>query len=147
MVTKMTEAHILQVAALEALCFSEPWSEFAIQEAISMPHTVGLVYLKHREVAGYLLAQQVYESVHINTFCVAPAYRRQGIGSRLLHELETQTMEKGAEHITLEVRESNESALACYKQRGFFPVGKRKGFYHAPVEDALILRKDQRKGV
>jgi ribosomal-protein-alanine N-acetyltransferase len=42
----------------------------------------------------------------------------------------------------LEVRESNSAARALYASRGFLAVGRRRGYYRSPVEDALVLRRD-----
>ena len=73
---------------------------------------------------------------------VSPAYRRQGIGESLMVALMEALKERGIESLTLEVRASNEGAIALYDRLGFQQVGRRPNYYTDPREDALIMRKE-----
>ena len=72
---------------------------------------------------------------------VSPDYRRQGIAKLLLLSLQQSLTEQDVHSLTLEVRRSNEPAIALYAKEGFLQVGCRKNYYRHPTEDALILRK------
>ena len=74
----------------------------------------------------------------ITNVVVHPAYRRQGIATALLAELETYGKAHDLTRITLEVRASNQKAIALYEQMGYEKEGVRPGFYDSPKEDALI---------
>ena len=73
---------------------------------------------------------------------VAPDYRRQGVGEKLILALVDALKERGSHWLMLEVRQSNAPARALYAKLGFAEVGRRKNYYSKPREDALILRKE-----
>ena len=137
----MTDAHVEQVAALEKLCFCDPWSENSIRTELSNPLSLWLVALDGERVAGYIGSQSVQGESDMMNVAVDPAYRRQGIGEQLVTQLALQLKELGNESLTLEVRISNEGAIALYKKLAFEQVGRRPNYYRNPKEDALILRK------
>ena len=76
---------------------------------------------------------------HIATIAVAPEHRRQGIADVLMVELLKVAGERGYDEVTLEVRVSNEAAIALYERHGLSEVGRRKGYYGDNGEDALIM--------
>lgn len=80
----------------------------------------------------------ILEEAHITLLGIDPAYRRQGLGQLLLYVLLTCAQQRGLERATLEVRVSNQSAIALYEQFGFRRAGCRKHYY-PNGEDALIL--------
>jgi ribosomal-protein-alanine N-acetyltransferase len=53
----------------------------------------------------------------------------------------------GARRATLEVRVSNQSARRWYEFLGFRVAGTRRHYYTNPVEDALILWRDDPAGL
>lgn len=137
----MTDAHVEQVAALEKLCFCDPWSKNSIRTELSNPLSLWLVALDGERVAGYIGSQSVQGESDMMNVAVDPAYRRQGIGEQLVTQLAVQLKELGNESLTLEVRISNEGAIALYGKLAFQQVGRRPNYYRNPKEDALILRK------
>lgn len=137
----MTEAHVAQVAALEAQCFSLPWTRELMENELTNPLSLWLVAVLGDQVAGYVGSQQVMDEADVMNLAVAPAFRRQGIGSALLAELERRLAQHGTAWLTLEVRASNEGAIALYEGRGYRQAGRRPRYYSRPVEDALILKK------
>lgn len=80
----------------------------------------------------------ILEEAHITLLGVDPVYRRQGLGQLLLYVLLASAQQRGLERATLEVRVSNQSAIALYEQFGFRRAGCRKHYY-PDDEDALIL--------
>lgn len=142
MIVPMREEHALQVAALEKLCFSDPWSEASIRSELHNPLSTWLVCEKDGVVAGYIGAQSVPPEADIMNLAVAPDCRRQGIGAELLCAMSELLHRQGIGFLFLEVRPSNSAAIVLYERHGFVRVGRRPKYYVNPTEDALILRKE-----
>lgn len=141
-IEKMNERHVAQIAALEKLCFSDPWSEGSIASELNNPLSLWLVALDGEQVAGYIGSQSVMGESDMMNVAVHPDCRRQGIAEALIKELQQQLQALGNNCLTLEVRASNESAIALYEKLNFEQVGRRPNYYRHPKEDALILRKE-----
>lgn len=138
--TTMTAAHVPQIAALEQLCFSDPWSQRSIASELENPLSLWLVALDGSQVAGYVGSQSVLGEADMMNLAVSPAYRRQGVGEALVTALIAQLSEVAVHCLTLEVRVSNTAAQALYAKLGFTQIGRRPRYYTHPQEDALILR-------
>ena len=138
----MDNRHVAQVAALEKQCFSDPWSESSVASELSNPLSAWLVAMDGDVLAGYVGSQSVMGESDMMNIAVDAYYRRQGIAQALIEELVVQLKEKGSHSLTLEVRISNQPAIALYEKLGFVQVGKRLNYYRNPKEDALILRKE-----
>lgn len=141
-VETMRACHVAQVAALEAACFSLPWSEKSIASELENPLSLWLVALAGEKVAGYVGSQAVLDEADLMNLAVAPEFRRQGIATKLLESLEGRLFASGVRSLSLEVRASNEGAKALYEGLGFAQIGRRPNYYYAPKEDGLILRKE-----
>lgn len=139
---KMTEEHAEQVAELEKLCFSDPWSLQSIRSEIQNPLSFWLVAVDNDRVVGYVGSQTVLGWADMMNLAVTPDYRRMGIGENLVSKLIERLKEEKTTCLTLEVRVSNVSAIRLYNKLGFSEVGRRPNYYHNPREDALILRKE-----
>lgn len=142
MIQKMTVSHVSQVAELEKICFSDPWSETSIASELNNPLALWLVATEEGRVVGYVGSQTVMGETDMMNVAVHPDFRRQGIAEGLVEELvsELKRLESGC--LTLEVRASNEPAQKLYEKLGFFQIGKRPNYYRNPREAALILRKE-----
>lgn len=143
--TNMERCHVPQVAALEKICFCDPWSEGSVASELENPLSRWLVALEGEQVLGYVGSQTVLDESDMMNLAVDPAFRRRGIARALVCALIEQLRKMGSRCLTLEVRASNESAQALYACLGFVQVGRRKNYYHHPKEDALILRKEWEK--
>ena len=141
-ITNMRPQHVAQVAALEKLCFSDPWSEKSVASELNNPLSLWLVALDGDRVAGYIGSQTVMDESDMMNVAVHPDYRKQGIATGLIVGLVEELHKKGSRCLTLEVRASNTPAISLYEKLGFRQVGLRKNYYHNPKEDALILRKE-----
>ena len=139
---KMETEHVAHVAALELECFSAPWSENAISSELENPLSTWFVAMDKGEFAGYVGSQAVMGEADMMNLAVKPCYRRQGIAEGLVNALVADLKEQEVYSLTLEVRASNEAAIALYNKLGFLEVGRRPGYYTKPKEDALILRKE-----
>lgn len=135
----MTEVVVPQVAALEAACFSTPWSESSIRSELENPYAIWLVAMEGDTLAGYLGVQFGPDGGDIMTIATAPAFRGQGIGKQLLSAMVQILREKQLGWLTLEVRPSNAAAVGLYEAMGFREVGRRPRYYKKPTEDALLM--------
>ncbi len=138
----MQHRHIEAIAALEKLCFSDPWPFEAIFPELLNPLSMWLVAEEDGKVVGYVGSQAVPPEADIMNVAVHPQCRRRGIAQELLERLQTALKAKGIKSLALEVRASNAPAIALYEGMGFQQVGLRKNYYRTPKEDALILRKE-----
>ena len=138
----MNASHVAQVAVLEKLCFTTPWSENSVAGELQNPLSLWLVAAEGDRVAGYVGSQSVMEESDMMNVAVHPDFRRQGIARLLIDELIRALKEKNCTSLSLEVRASNAPAIGLYEALGFSQVGKRPNYYRNPKEDALILRKE-----
>ena len=141
-IRKMTAREVPQVAELEKLCFAMPWSEKSVAGELDNPLALWLVAMEGDRLAGYVGSQTVMDETDMMNLAVAPQFRRQGVGETLVNALTASLKELGSRCLTLEVRDSNEAARALYGKLGFTEIGRRRGYYRDPREDALILRKE-----
>ncbi len=138
----MNTTHIEQIADLEKLCFSDPWSVNSISSELNNPLSIWVVATDGERLAGYVGSQSVMGWADMMNLAVYPEYRRMGVAEHLISELICRLKEIEVTCLTLEVRASNAPAINLYTKLGFFEVGRRPGYYHNPKEDALILRKE-----
>ncbi|MDO4553428.1 MAG: ribosomal protein S18-alanine N-acetyltransferase [Bacillota bacterium] len=129
------------MAALDRICFAVPWSQESFRQELEENDLA--LYLAAEDsggaLAGYAGLWLVAGAGHITNVAVRPDCRRQGLGKKLLLALFREAADQGAEAFTLEVRPSNEAALALYQSLGFTQEGRRKKYYADNGEDALIL--------
>ena len=112
-VVPMQADHLDELARLERICFSRPWSRT-------------------------MLAEEGY----ITNVAVFPEYRRRGVAEQLIAVFDKFARGNRLAFLTLEVRPSNAAAIALYQRFGFEEVGRRRNYYDLPKEDALILTKN-----
>ena len=134
----MAACHIPQIAALERLCFSEPWSEKSLSEEIENPAAYFIAAVENGAVLGYAGMHTVLGESYVDNIAVLPAHRGRGIGRALTAALVGHARAGGA-FITLEVRASNVPAVSLYASLGFEKAGVGRDFYKAAREDALIF--------
>ena len=144
-IVPMEERHLDDLARLERLCFSRPWSRQALKEELTNPAVCFLVGEEAGEVLGYAGMHCAAGECYVDNVAVFPEARRQGVGRKLMEALLQAAAARGGEFLSLEVRPSNLEALALYRGLGFREVGRRRRFYDDPVEDGLLLTKDLKK--
>ena len=138
----MNESHVEQIAQLEKICFSDPWSINSIASELGNPLSVWVVAVENGIVAGYVGSQSVLGWADMMNLAVAPEFRRRGVAEHLVNKLIDHLHKSEVSCLTLEVRVSNAPAISLYEKLGFVNVGRRPNYYHNPKEDALILRKE-----
>ena len=137
-IRRLTYSDLPHVIAIERRAFPTPWSLSMFVLELSKPSGICLAAEIDGRLAGYLVCSR-YDTVwHLMNVAVDPAWRRQGIASGLMNHL-FDTADRPHEQYTLEVRESNDGAIALYERFGFRGAGHRRAYYHDNREDALIM--------
>jgi ribosomal-protein-alanine N-acetyltransferase len=143
-----------RIASIERASFSDPWTFETFSATLALRHLRFLVAEESGRaggaggggaaptVVGDVVALVMADEGEIADLAVVPSARRRGIARSLLERTTADAMEAGVRALYLEVRESNAAARALYQAVGFEPVGRRRGYYQHPSEDALLLRRD-----
>jgi ribosomal-protein-alanine N-acetyltransferase len=129
------------ILEIERGCFSDPWSERSFRSLLGAPRTWFRVVEQSGAVVGYLVAWHIGDEAELANLAVHPPARRLGLGAKLLDDLVAAVNVPPGKTIHLEVRASNAAAQGLYRSRGFQEVGRRRGYYQRPTEDALLLRR------
>jgi len=137
-IRRLTYSDLPHVIAIERRAFPTPWSLSMFVLELSKPSGICLAAVQSGRLAGYLVCSR-YDTVwHVMNVAVDPARRREGIATSLMTHL-FDTADRPHEQYTLEVRESNDAAIALYERFGFRGAGHRRAYYHDNREDALIM--------
>ena len=117
-----------------------PWNLEQIQVNLSQDQTWYALAFDGVEVIGFLAVQENLFEAEVLQIAVKKAYQGQGIASVLFATLPTD------KEIFLEVRKSNQRAQAFYKKEKMAVISERKAYYHDPVEDAIIMKREIDEG-
>ena len=117
-----------------------PWTLEQIQADLSQDQTWYAVALDGAEVIGFLAVQENFFEAEVLQIAVKKSYQGQGIASALFATLPTD------KEIFLEVRKSNQRAQVFYKKEKMVVIAERKAYYHDPVEDAIIMKREVDEG-
>jgi len=141
-IERMSENDLEEVARLERLCFSDPWSRRSFEEELKHRFSIPLVVKSGTKVIGYACLWHIDDQMEIANFAVSPEFRRKGIGKMTMERVLAEAERRGCLSVMLSVRESNEAALNLYAKSGFVEVERRKNYYRVPTEDAIIMAKN-----
>lgn len=142
-IVPMNADHLDEVAELERICFSTPWSRNMLAEELDNMLSAFLVALDDTDrVVGYAGVQVILDEGYITNIAVRPECRRQGVAAKLLQVFLDFAKANKLSFLTLEVRASNYDAIALYGSRGFRSMGRRKNYYEHPREDAIIMTRE-----
>ena len=146
------EYDIPDVLRIERASFADPWSADSFLNSLELERIRFLVAEERREgdggeagdavLLGYVIALAVLEEAEIADIAVSRDARRRGVGGMLLDRVSDELAQRGVRSLYLEVRESNTAARSLYGSREFKQVGRRRGYYRQPSEDALVLKRD-----
>jgi [ribosomal protein S18]-alanine N-acetyltransferase len=139
-VRPLTYSDLHSVLSIERRSFPTPWSLAMFVLELSKPSGICLAATTERGLIGYLICSRYADVWHLMNVAVTPEERRRGVATTLMRSL---FEEAGPDaRYTLEVRTSNQEAIAMYRQFGFRPAGRRRRYYHDNGEDALIMWLD-----
>lgn len=142
MIIEMNHEHLDRVVELELQLFSSPWPKDAFEyELRENPYSYNYVYLLDEQIAGYCGLWCLFDQAQITNVAVAKEAQRKHIASELMQKIEEKAITQGCETLSLEVRVSNEAAIALYQKFGFEMISVRKGYYQDNHEDAYLMMK------
>lgn len=129
---------------IEEQCFDqEAFTKRQISYLLSDYNTIALVAKANSNIAGFIIAQVEIENNtiygHIITINVAPNYRRKGIATKMLAEIERILKQKSIGECHLEVREDNSAALKLYQNSRYQKIGRLEKYYGK--KHGLYLKK------
>ena len=138
----MSSDDLPMVSDIERRSYDFPWSHGVFRDCLLAGYNCIVLECDER-VAGYGILSIAAGEAHILNLCVDPNYRSYGFGERLLDQILLQARTAEVREIFLEVRPSNQTALALYKKKGFHQVANRPAYYQAQTgrEDAAVLAK------
>ncbi|MEP6495743.1 MAG: ribosomal protein S18-alanine N-acetyltransferase [bacterium] len=148
-IVPVDKADVPAIVEIEKAAFSDPWSARSFHDALAHPSVFFACARGGADgngssgghVLGYVVAWFVADEGEIANLAVAPEGWRQGIGRTLLDAALSEARARKANAVYLEVRDSNERARRLYGSRGFEEIGRRRGYYQLPDEDAIVLRR------
>ncbi len=137
------ETDLNSISRIERAAFADPWTEESFRRLLDAGPAIFLVVESELDaaIAGYVVAFSVGEDGEVLNVAVAEPFRGRGLAGQMLDAALIELGARGVRTAFLEVRESNEAARALYGSRGFGEIGRRRGYYRRPVEDALVLRR------
>ncbi|MBS3819182.1 ribosomal protein S18-alanine N-acetyltransferase [bacterium] len=140
----MEKKDIPSVLEIENQSFANPWREFSFigeidNFPISNPYVI--IHRSEQKIIGYIIYWILNEEAQISNIAVHPHYRKSGIAENVLCQVMDELRNRGVKYVVLEVRPSNQAARFLYNKLGFKVIGVKKGYYHNPSEDALIMGK------
>jgi ribosomal-protein-alanine N-acetyltransferase len=141
-IRRMKEEDLPAVLSIEALCFSNPWSDSTFRGEIqntSVSFPLVVVRRPGDEVVAYIIFWQIRDDVQVNNVAVHPDFRGLGLGETIMRYAIARVRDAGATFMTLEVRQSNMPAMTLYRKLGFEIMGTRKNYYSKPDEDACVM--------
>lgn len=143
LIRRMKEEDLPQIVEIEQENFSIPWSEQSFRDMLCRREMIYLTAVCRGtgEIIGYAGGSAAGEEGDVINIAVRGSEKQKGTGTALLARLLEEMRSAGVREFFLEVREHNVPALRLYTASGFVPVGRRKGYYDRPREDALIMKK------
>lgn len=137
-------AELDDVLAIEQVSFTNPWTR-EMYLADLENRGVSFVYLARnggRRVVGYCSFWRIADELHVNNLAVRPEHRRTGVARAILRRVIDDNARTGARRAFLEVRASNDAARRLYETVGFTVAHVRRNYYTHPMEDALVLQRE-----
>lgn len=135
-----TEADLDALLELERECITPPWTEGQLLAELLNGDTYIVAAQEETEILGFAVLRRMGGEAELFRVAVQAAARRRGIASALMENVLSAAENAEIESVFLEVRASNAAAIALYEKHGFAAVGRRRGYYDAPVEDAAVMR-------
>ena len=113
-----------------------PWTAAQVAEVLRSDVNSCALAADESQLVGFLVWQETDFEAEVLQIAVLPSYQGQKIATALFDFLPAD------KEIFLEVRESNKPALLFYKKEKFEEIARRKAYYHAPVEDAIVMKRE-----
>ena len=147
MLTPMTTEDIDAVRRIASASFDQPWGRQALLDELAF---AGALHIAARIVpapqeatvlVGFIFARMLWDEMHVMKIAVDPRHRRRGVATALLEAAQAEAGVHEAMNVLLEVRASNSTAIAFYRNAGFATIGIRPNYYPQTGEPALVMSK------
>jgi ribosomal-protein-alanine N-acetyltransferase len=138
----LTSADLDRVMPVENAAYAFPWTRGNFVDSLAAGYHARQLRDAAGALAGYYLAMEGVDELHLLNLTVAPAFQRRGLALRLLDDLMAHGRARALHQVWLEVRESNHRAQAIYRRYGFAVIGRRRGYYPAAQgarEEAIVM--------
>ena len=136
---KMTADDVAALVKIENTCFTDPWSENMVADLVDSTWDEVWVLESDEMIVGYINYRFIAGEGELMRIAVLPELRGHGLSRKLMDIMTEDAAKNDVSDITLEVRAGNVPAIGLYKSYGFKEEAVRKGYYHNPTEDALIM--------
>lgn len=147
-ISPMVQADLEEVLRIEYRIYPYPWSRANFTDSMESGYSCWVCRVGG-ELVGYFVVMMAVDEAHLLNIGVAEKRQGMGFGAKLLRAAMNAALTAGGKTLLLEVRPTNERALALYRHYGFQQIGTRRGYYPAPMgrEDALVMRRELLDGV
>ncbi|MBQ9978538.1 MAG: ribosomal protein S18-alanine N-acetyltransferase [Clostridia bacterium] len=136
------KSHASFIASIEACTFTHPQSEGSLAEFFASERNFSVLCFEGDELVSYCTVTTVLDEAQIINVATSEHYKRRGCAHMVMTRVLEECEKRGITLISLEVRESNASAISLYEKLGFLTAGKRRDFYRDPRENALVMIKN-----
>ncbi|MCH9699551.1 MAG: ribosomal protein S18-alanine N-acetyltransferase [Gammaproteobacteria bacterium] len=139
----LKRSDIDQLIKIEQQVYGFPWSAQTFKDCMKIGYSCWVME-KLGDIVAYGIVSIAAGEAHVMNLCVDPKHQRKGYGRKVMKQLISVALEERCRLILLEVRPSNQNAIALYHGMGFNEIGRRKDYYPAEKgrEDALLLAMD-----
>ena len=137
----MSHDDLPDVYAIEKRSFATPWVPDSFRLELNSKDTILKVALMNDRIIAYICLRTILDVTHVMDIAVMLEFRHMGAGSQLFVNAlqDLKILKPETKQMTLEVRESNISAIRLYEKFGFNEIGRRRRYYQKPPEDAVIM--------
>ena len=136
----MVRRDFAEVLAIEEMCFEFPWTEQEFRQCLQQPNCLGIVAEYEGRIVGFIVYETPKNRIFVTNIAVEPEFQRHGIARQMIQKLVTKMIYQQRHKIAIEIRETNLSALLCFRALGFKAATILKNFYENQSEDAYVLQ-------
>ena len=137
-----TEEDMPRILEIEKETISPPWTHGGLLSEIHSEDSYFALAIENSTILGFIILRRMADESELLQIAIDETYRRKGAAETLIKAAFNWAHINEISTIYLEVRKSNEAAIALYKKHSFKESGQRKNYYTEPVEDALIMVKN-----
>lgn len=128
------------VLDIEQQSFEFPWDEETFVHYLRQRNCIGMVAERDAAVVGFMVYELHKNRLHLLNFAVHPSFRRQGVGTAMMHKLASKLSCDRRNRIMVEVRETNVTAQCFFRAQGFRAISVLREFYEDSAEDAYLFQ-------
>jgi ribosomal-protein-alanine N-acetyltransferase len=149
----ITPQNLNRILTIDRLAFKLAWSRALFLEELSCESAFGYAVRCNQPdqsltIIAYAFWRMVLTELHIIRIAVAPDYRSRGVASWLIEQcFKLAQQKKDFDSVYIEVRPSNNAAIALYRKLGFYVIGTRPNYYPESNEDALVMKKQLKESI